>query len=146
PEQRAAEDKMTALERYFARQKQSQPAPAFTNNWQSWNSSAGWNFSRNREDGNPYDAEREKPGNSKSLLDRIMNNMPLSREPEDRSPTYGWDSFSAPVTLPPQKPVKPAADFNNLLEPVSAQARSPVKISTGNNFFPAPAPDPYLEP
>jgi hypothetical protein len=147
PEQRAAEDKMTAMERYFARQKQTQLEPGVTNNWQNWNSSAAWNFSHNREDRNPYGAEREKPGNSKSLLDRIMNNTPLSREPEDRSPAYGWDSFSASTTLPPpQKSVKPATDFNNMLEPVSAQPRNPVKISTGNNFFPAPSPDPYLEP
>lgn len=146
PEQRAAAEKLTAMDRYLARQQQSKSPAAFTNNWQSWNSAPSWGDLRNRENSTPSDLERgggsEKP---QSLLDRIMNGARDDRTAEEQSPTYGWDSFSAPLTLPVQKPVQPATAFNNYLEQAVAQSDA-AKVSSGNKFLSIPLPDPNLEP
>jgi hypothetical protein len=146
PEQRAAAEKLTPTERYLARQQQSKSPAILTNNWQSWNSSSSWDDLRNRENSTPPDLERGgRPEKLQGLLDRIMNGARDDRAAEERSPTYGWDSFSAPLALPVQKPAQPATAFNNYLDPVAAKATA-AKVSSGNKFLSIPLPDPNLEP
>jgi hypothetical protein len=146
PEQRAAAEKLTTMDRYLARQQQSESPAVFTNNWQSWNSAPAWDDPRNPENSSPPDLECDgRPEKSQGLLDRIMNSSRDDRASEEQSSTYGWDPFSAPLVLPAQKPAQPATALNNYLESVAAQSDA-AKVSSGNKFLSIPLSDPNLEP
>jgi hypothetical protein len=146
PGQRAAAEKLTPMDRYLARQQESKSPAVFTNDWQSWNSAPSWDDPRDRENSTQPDPGRGgRPEKPQGLIDRIMNGARDDRTAEEQSPTYGWDSFSAPLTLPLQKPAQSATAFNNYLEQAVAQS-SAAKVPPGNKFLPIPLPDPNLEP
>jgi hypothetical protein len=145
PEQRAAAEKLTTMDRYLARQQEPKSPAVFTNNWQGWNSAPAWGDLRNPDNPSPSSLERgDRPEKRQGLIDRIMNGARDERAPEKQDATYGWDSFSAPLTLPVQKSAQSAATFNDYLEQAVAQTAA-AKVPPGNKFLPIPLPDPNLE-
>jgi hypothetical protein len=146
PEQQAAAEKLTTMDRYLARQQQSESAAVFTNNRESWNSALSWDDPRDPENSSTPNMERDgRPEKPQGLLDRIMNGTRDDRAAEEQSLAYGLDSFSAPPALPAQKPAQSATAFNNDLEPVAARSDAQ-KVPSGNTFLSIPLPDPNLEP
>jgi hypothetical protein len=146
PEQRAAAEKLTAMDRYLARQQELKSPAIFTNNWRGGNFASSWDDPRNLESSTASDLTRDSgPEKPQGLLDRIINGVRDDRAAEDQSPAYGWDSFFAPTMPAAQKPAPSATAFNNYLGSVVSQPDA-AEAPAGNKFLSTPLPDPNLEP
>jgi hypothetical protein len=127
PEQETADDrkKLTLLERFLERQRQTQTAA--TNRYLNGEVSAGWNFSRNQgglTNESPFDPVRVGPPIPAQMLDRFIYTMPADNWFAGQNENGGAGWFKS-LGLPPQ-PAPPTQEqlaqrerFRQLLEPDS---------------------------
>jgi hypothetical protein len=131
------EKNQTQLERYLERETQLRTGP--TNRWQSDGADSPWNFSRDKDNVNPFDFSRRGADETTQNLNRFLNGQRNSDASANQNGNVGWDSFSTPAQQ--QTPEKQNLEqlaamerFRQLLEPSSAtEAPSP-----DSKFFPVP--------
>jgi hypothetical protein len=130
------EKNQTQMERYLERE--SRDRTGVTNDLQKDGGNSPWNFSRDKDNANPFDSSRHGADAAQNL-NQLLNGQRNMDVPANQNGNISWDSFDPPPTQPvPEKPnleqVAAMERFRQLLEPGPASG-SP---SPDNRFFPAP--------
>ena len=141
PERDAAgrEKTKTQLERFLDRENQAQAGP--TNGWQNNRDDSPWNFSRDRNNENPFAAGHHGPDDAAQNLDRFLNGQRNTDVSAKQNDVASWDAFNASASPTSQASEKQNLEqmaamerFRQLLEPSPA----PESPSPDSKFFPAP--------
>ena len=143
PERDAAgrEKTKTQLERFLDRENEAQAGP--TNGWQNNRDDSPWNFSRDKDNANPFDTGRRGSDDAAQNLDRFLNGQRNTDVSAKQNDVASWDSFNASTAQTSQTAEKQNLDqmaamerFRQLLAPSPA----PAAPSPDSQFFPAPKP------
>ena len=131
------EKNQTQLERYLDREDRLRTGP--TNRWQNDTADSPWNFSRDKDNANPFDFSRHGADDAAQNLNRFLNGQRNSDASANQNGNVSWDPFNTPAQQPtPEKQnleqLAAMERFRQLLEPGSAQ-ESP---SPDSKFFPVP--------
>lgn len=131
------EIKQTQVERYLARQDQSQAAA--TNGWQNGSTAGYWNSSGNQE-GDSFNPDGTRRENPRRFLDGFLNSAPDNNGTADgQNEESDWPKPFSAASLPKPDLEQQAAmeRFRQLLEPSAPDATA--QSSPGEKLFPAPA-------
>jgi hypothetical protein len=128
------EKNQTQMERYLDRE--SRDRTGVTNDLQNDVGDSPWNFSRDKDNANPFDSSRHGADAAQNL-DWLLNGQRMD-VPPNQNGNISWDSFEPPAQRAPEKPsleqLAAMERFRQLLEPSPATGLP----SPDNRFFPVP--------